>query len=93
MKDIAVRCAGGVWTPHGFAYTEATLYSTRCAPVCFLEGIVEVVDDGHVVFMLKQTKYCMRACTQAEACQNILMMTRAHAAGRRWLHIYDGHDA
>ena len=40
----------------------ALIYSTRWTPVSFLKGVVEVVDDGHVVAMLKKTEHCVRAC-------------------------------
>ena len=41
--------------PKALHVQELGLHSTRCTPVCFLEGIVEVVDDGHIVAMLKKT--------------------------------------
>lgn len=42
----------------------ASIYSTRWTPVSFLEGVVEVVDDGHVVAMLKEAQHCVRAYIQ-----------------------------
>ena len=80
--------------PDALHVQEHPLHSTRCAPVCFLEGIVEIVDDGYIVTMLKETKHCVRAWIQADPCQSPehtqladagfrLVMNTMRAAGSR----------